>query len=208
MARCYLTGVEIALEDAFMLNLSIAHRVMRDLRERLATLERLTAQLGEKDRVTVRYRQGSHTRDDRRVVSKSVAAALAEACADAELFLPFAEWRRRGRVLTLSGLRDHPDYSARLRALDESQLDLALSRAAAVLRRLRIGAALSPELRDAITAGVCVALSDKSPEEIEATLRTRSKLDDSLADLGVPAHVEPILRATLNAKPEDWGLAE
>lgn len=46
MARCYLTGVEIPLDQAFVLDLTVAHRVMRDLRERLATLERLTAQLG------------------------------------------------------------------------------------------------------------------------------------------------------------------
>jgi len=199
MARCYLTGVEIALDEAFVLNLTVAHRVMRDLRERLATLERLTTQLGEKDRVIVRYRQGSHARQDRRVVSKSVAGALADACADGELFLPWAEWRRRGHALTLSALRDHPDYGARLRGLDETELDVILARGAAVLRRLRIGATLSPELRDAITAGVCVALRDRPVEEIEATLRARSRRKDPLSDLGVPAHVEPILRATIGA---------
>lgn len=90
MARCYLTGVGISLDEAFVLDLTIAHRVVRDLRERLATLERLTAQLGEKDPVTIRHRggAGSHTRQDRRLVSKAVATALADACADAELFIP------------------------------------------------------------------------------------------------------------------------
>ena len=33
MARCYLTGVGIALEEAFVLDLTAVHRVMRDSRE-------------------------------------------------------------------------------------------------------------------------------------------------------------------------------
>ena len=101
MARCYLTGVGIGLEEAFVLDLTAVHRVMRDSRERLGTLERLAAQLGQLDAVTIRQRDatGSRTRHDRRLVGKSVADALAEACADAELFVPGPTWRARGRVI-------------------------------------------------------------------------------------------------------------
>ena len=146
MARCYLTGVEISLEDAFVLDLTAVHRIMRDLRERLGTLKRLTAQLGERDAVTIRQRgaTGSRTRHDRRLVSKSVAEALAEACADAELFVPWPMWRARGRVFAVSALRHHPDYGPRLRALDDPGIGRVLDLAGEVLRRLTPGSRSAP----------------------------------------------------------------
>jgi len=122
------------------------------------------AQLGEKDRVTIHHRGGatSHTRQDRRVVSKSVAAALAEACSDAALFLPWCAWRARGRTITVSALRQHPDYGPGLRELDDARIAHVLDLAGDVLRGLTPGLTLTPELRDAVTAGVCVALTDTS----------------------------------------------
>lgn len=210
MARCYLTGVGIALEEAFVLDLTVAHRVMRELRERLATLERLTAQLGEKDRVTVRHRGAAtpHIRQDRRIVSKSVATALAEACSDAELFVPWHAWRARGRALTLSALRRHPDDGSRLDELDDARIEHVLDLAGEVLHRLTPGLTLAPELRDAVTAGICVALEDRSAEEIVATLRHRAAAAEGLGDLGVPAFVEAALRRALLRKVDDWGAVE
>lgn len=210
MARCYLTGVGISLDEAFVLDLTIAHRVMRDLRERLATLERLTAQLGEKDPVTIRHRggSGSHTRQDRRVVSSSVATALADACADAELFIPWQTWRARGRVLALAALRQHPDYGPRLREFDDARMVAVLDLAGEVLRRLAPGQTLGPELRDAVTAGVCVALADRTAGDVVDVLRDRAAEDAELADLGVPAHLEPALRRALVGKTGEWGQPE
>lgn len=210
MARCYLTGVGISLDEAFVLDLTVAHRVMRDLRERLATLERLTAQLGEKDRVTIRHRggSGSHTRHDRRVVSKAVATALADACADADLFIPWGAWRARGRALALAALRQHPDYGPRLRDLDDTRMMAVLDLAGDVLRRLAPGQTLGPELRDAVTGGICVVFADHTAEEIITVLRDRAAADAELVDLGVPAHLEPALRRALVGKTDEWGHPE
>lgn len=210
MARCYLTGVGISLDEAFVLDLTVAHRVMRDLRERLTTLERLTAQLGEKDRVTIQRRgsSDSHTRQDRRVVSKSVATALSDACSDAELFTPWGAWRARGRTFALAALRQHPDYALRLRALDDTRLTVVLDLASEVLRRLAPGQTLGPELRDAVTGGVCVTLADHAAEEIVAILRDRAAADADLTSFGVPAHLEPALRRALARRADEWGHAE
>jgi hypothetical protein len=210
MARCYLTGVGIALDEAFVLDLSVAHRVMRDLRERLATLERLTSNLGEKDRVTIHQRGGAGTRErqDRRVVSKTVATALSEACADAELFVAWQVWRMRGRALTLSMLRQHPDYGTQLRRLDDTKMAEIFDLAGEVVRRLTPGQPLTPELRDAVTAGVCAKLADHSAEEIVAVLRRRAVSPENLHDLGVPAHLEPALREVLQKRRDDWGDGE
>jgi hypothetical protein len=210
MARCYVTGVGISLDEAFVLDLTVAHRVMRDLRERLATLERLTAQLGEKDRVEIRRRDGAgaRTRLDRRVVSKSVAAALAEACSDVELFIPWDQWRARGRGLALAALREHPDYGPRLREVDDARLAAILDLGGEVLRRLAPGQTLGPDLRDAVTAGACVALADHRAEEIVAILRERAAAAIDLTILGVPGHLEATLRRALLSRPEEWGHAE
>lgn len=210
MARCYLTGVGIPLDEAFVLDLTVAHRAMRELQERLATLERLTAQLGENDRITVRHRggSGSHTRQDRRIVSKAVAAALSEACSDAELFVAWDVWRTRGRSFALAALREHPDYGPRLRAMDDHHMIAVVDLAAEVLRRLGFGDALGPEFRDAVTGGVCATLMDHDAETIVTMVRERAASGADFADLGIPPHLAAPLRSALARKPDEWGFPE
>lgn len=78
MPRCYVTGAEITRDDAFVLDLTAAHRTLRELKEKVATLER---QLGATDRVPVPNRggPGMFQRKYLRLVSRSVALALAAA---------------------------------------------------------------------------------------------------------------------------------
>ena len=49
MSKCFLTGIEVPLESAFVLDRGATKRALRNLRERLAALERLLSQLGQKD---------------------------------------------------------------------------------------------------------------------------------------------------------------
>jgi hypothetical protein len=83
-----------------------------------------------------------------------------------------------------------------------------LDLAGEVLRRLTAGQSIGPELRDAVTGGVCVVLADRTAEDIVAVLRDRAAEDAELADLGVPAHVEPALRRALVRKTDEWGHSE
>lgn len=208
MARCYLTGVEIKLDDAFVLDLTTAHRTLRELKEKVATLERLIAQIGGTDRVPIPNRDGAGTyfRKDRRVVSRSVALALGAVCPDREIFLPWTVWRARGRTLPLSALSHHPDYGARLRELSAAETEQVVALAHQVLRRLAPGEHLPHEVRIALIAGVCVTLHERSAEEVVAILRHRLGEDEPLEDLGVPASLEAQFRTALRPTPRDaWG---
>lgn len=208
MAQCYLTGVEIQLEDAYILDLTTAHRTLRELKQKVATLERLIAQLGATDVVPVpnRAEAGTFLRKDRRLVSRAVALALGAVCPDRQLFLPWILWRARGRAWLLSALRQHPDYAGRFRELSAAEAEQVLTLAHQVLQRLARGEHLPPEVRMATMAGVCVTLRDRSPEEVIAILQDRLASNAPLEDLGVPAGVEPQFRAALGPRPpEPWG---
>jgi hypothetical protein len=208
MARCYLTGVEIPLDEAFVLDLTTAHRALRELKEKVATLERLVAQLGGTDLVPIPNRRGAGTflRKDRRVVSRAVALALAAGFPDRELFLPWTVWRARGRLLPLVALRDHPDYGPRLRELSAEEAEQVVMLAREVLRRLAPGEHLGHEVRSVMLAGVCATLRQRSPEEIVAILRHRLTTEEPLQDLGVPASLEAEFRVALRPGLEEaWG---
>lgn len=101
MAKCFITGIEVAMENAQVFDLGAAHRALRDLRQRVAVLERLITQLGERDEVEFfdPKTRATRTRLDRRLVSTTVAQALAAAHPESALFLPWPEYRQRGARL-------------------------------------------------------------------------------------------------------------
>lgn len=101
MAKCFITGIEVTLEDAQVLDLGAAHRALRDLRQRVAVLERMITQLGERDEVEFfdPRSRATRTRSDRRLVSTTVAQALAAAHPESALFLSWPEYRKRGERL-------------------------------------------------------------------------------------------------------------
>lgn len=96
MARCFVTGVQISLDDLWALDVSEVHRAIRELKSQLTALEGLLAQLGErdeihlKDHVTGRER----TRKDCRLVCASVAEALSGVCPGRRIFVRFSEWKQ------------------------------------------------------------------------------------------------------------------
>jgi hypothetical protein len=93
MIRCFLTGIEMRLEDSYVLDISEARHALRDLRQQVITLERLVEQLGEYDHVEVQDKKGKRrVRKDRRLVSESMAKALSAACPAKRIFLPWREW--------------------------------------------------------------------------------------------------------------------
>ena len=105
MAKCFLTGIEIALENAYVLDRGTTRRALRNLRERLAALERLLAQLGPKDSVE-RFDPRSKTtkaRAECRLVCPSVAAALAASYPESPLFITWKEFMNRRSPLFPDG---------------------------------------------------------------------------------------------------------
>jgi hypothetical protein len=97
MTKCFLTGIEIPLEKAYVLDRGATQRGIRNLRERLAALERLLSQLGPRDSVE-RFDPRSKTtktRVENRVVCQSVATALSGSYPESPLFMTWNEFTHR-----------------------------------------------------------------------------------------------------------------
>jgi hypothetical protein len=97
MAKCFLTGIEVVLENAYVLDRGATKRALHNLRDRLAALERLLLQLGPKDSVE-RFDPRSQTtkaRAEHRLVCASVAAALAASYPESPLFVTWKEFMSR-----------------------------------------------------------------------------------------------------------------
>jgi hypothetical protein len=99
MAKCYLTGVEIPVESAYVLDRGAAQRALRSLKQRVAAVERLIAQLGPKDEVEAYGPNGPRKRKgQRRLVCPTVAAALAASYPEARVFVSWPEFAERRPV--------------------------------------------------------------------------------------------------------------
>lgn len=57
MPKCFFTGIEVQLETAYLLDRGAAQRAARNLRQRLAAVDRLLVQLGPKDPVEMADRK-------------------------------------------------------------------------------------------------------------------------------------------------------
>jgi len=104
--KCFMTGMEIRLEDAFILDRSEAYRAVKELRGKLKALERLVAELGEVDKVELPDRRTGKTfiRIDSRMVCVSVAQALSAIWSEKKLFIRWSEWKAQ-RKETIQNLR-------------------------------------------------------------------------------------------------------
>lgn len=101
MAKCFITGVDVDMKDAYVLDVGAATRALRALHRRAGALDRLLEQLSQKDEVEyfdVR-RQALWVRKDRRVVVPTVANALAATYPEAPIFVAWPEFRARGEAL-------------------------------------------------------------------------------------------------------------
>jgi|WetSurMetagenome_2_1015567.scaffolds.fasta_scaffold08649_3 hypothetical protein len=97
MVKCYYTGVMIRLEESFLLDFARALNVLKGLRQRAATIQRIIDQLGPYDDVevfSVKKNQIEPKRN-RRLVSKATADTLAAAYPEGRLFISWPEWRAR-----------------------------------------------------------------------------------------------------------------
>lgn len=103
MARCYLTGVEMSLEDAYVLHRRAVHHHLAALKDRTASLQRLVAQLSPLD-VEEPFMPGKASSADRptqrrhRLVCKAVAEALGPAYPDIQVFLNWPAYRATVRA--------------------------------------------------------------------------------------------------------------
>jgi hypothetical protein len=100
MAKCFLTGIEVPLDKAYLLDRGAAQRALRNLRQRIAAVERLVSQLGPKDDVPVfdPKLKTTRTRLERRLVCPTVATALSSCYPEAPLFVSWCKFTFRPAV--------------------------------------------------------------------------------------------------------------
>ena len=94
MAKCFLTGIDLELENAWILDRGGARRALRNLQERLAAVERIVTQLSPRDDVQV-FNQRTETaksHPQHRLVSKTVAGALSASYPEAPLFVAWRDF--------------------------------------------------------------------------------------------------------------------
>lgn len=199
MACCFLTGVEFRLEDGRVLNRVEAYRLLRTLRNRTESLERLVAQLSPIDKPSVggpsvikRARGRRH-----RMICKAVADALAREHPEVELFLSWTALCDRDVKERLRLLEQHPMYGASIAGLPDEELAplAALSRQVLGLidpdRELSYGAQL------AIKAGICLRHRTESAAAIASLIRSTILGNGDLVALGVPAEGDDPVRKSL-----------
>jgi hypothetical protein len=101
MPKCFVTGVEILLEDAFILNRGEAYRAVKELRSKLKALEKLVTELGNVDRVELPNRRTGKTfiKFYSRLVCFGVAKTLSSIYPEKKLFIRWPEWKARRKEI-------------------------------------------------------------------------------------------------------------
>lgn len=199
MARCFLTGVEFRVEDGHVLNRSDAYRLLRTLRKRAESLERLVAQLSPLDKPTAddsgarnRIRNKQH-----RMICKAVADALAQAHPEIELFLSWPALLTRKVRDRMRVLKEHPIYGAGISGLPDEELVPVVKLSQQVLRLIDPRRELALGAQLAIKVGVCIQHRKDSATEIAALIRSTISGNGDLAVLGVPAEEHDLVRGSL-----------
>jgi hypothetical protein len=97
MAKCFVTGVDLPLNNAYVLDIPAAYRALNDLRKQLASIDRLIQQLSPMDDAEVydARKRETITRKERRLVSPAVAEVLSAAYSKEKLFMSLDDWRAR-----------------------------------------------------------------------------------------------------------------
>jgi hypothetical protein len=112
MVRCFLTGVEFPLQQAFVLNRRSARDLRDSLKDRVACLQRVIEQLSPLDAQEAKPFGQTHKSTfapkKHRLVCKAVADALAPGFPEIELFQSWLEYRSRARRTALHGVHDEP----------------------------------------------------------------------------------------------------
>ncbi len=101
MAKCFLTGIDVPIEDAYLLDQGAARRALRSLKERVAAMERLLAQFTPRDSVEVydHKTRKAVVKPQRRLVCQSVASALSALCPDVQIFITWPQFQARGKAI-------------------------------------------------------------------------------------------------------------
>jgi hypothetical protein len=98
MFKCYLTGIELNEETAFVLDIAKAKRIIRDLKNKQDALEKMITELGHLERVEIFDSKGKRIKQRRmRLICKQIAEAYGETYSEKNIFISWKAWVERTR---------------------------------------------------------------------------------------------------------------
>jgi len=199
MARCFMTSVEFPVEKGYVLNRTAVYRLLRALRKRSESLERLVTQLSPLDDPhdkgsggTARNRGKQH-----RMICKAVADALGQAYPEIELFLSWPALLARNLRDRMRLLKEHPIYGASLSGMPDDDLVPLAKLGQQVVRLIDPHRKLPPRAMVAIKAGICVRHRADTANEIAKRIRSTISGGGDLVALGVAEEEHKPVRASL-----------
>lgn len=148
MAKCFFTGIDVPITQAYVLDLAAAYRALRSLRQRVSALERLIQQLGPRDDCEIFDSKTLEIsiRKDRRVISPAVAKVLETTHPDACLFISWQTWKGRSSRSAFSGVQ----ASAPLNVENHEQAQSTQETTTAISEGEQWGACLTPSRYSAV----------------------------------------------------------
>lgn len=206
MVRCFLTGVQIPMECAFVLNRRDAGDLVAALNDRVASLRRVVEQVSALDDAPVNGRPNDRTaatgpRKKHRLVCKAVADTLMQAFPEIRLFMPWPEYQAQATATTLASLRAHPTFGEAIKVLTDDELGKVDKRGRAVLHMVDPERALSKKIRLAIVAAACIVLREHSAAEVAQLIGAATVGDgEESSAVGLTREQLRAVRAVLQAK--------
>lgn len=205
MVHCFLTGVQLEMDKAFVLNRREARDLLAALSDRLTSLRRLIDQFApldegeEPDHGWKGQRRNAATRKRHRFVCKAVADAMAPGFPEIKLFQTWLAYQTNVLAAVRQGMHAHPVHGAAIKDLDEKTVREGERLGRAVLRLLDPQGRLPRHTQLAICAAACLQLRGQLPEQAAGLIRSAVVSPDVSPSLALSARDRSAIRTVLTA---------
>ncbi len=96
MLKCYITGIEMNSETAYVLDIAKAMHIMRTLKNKYDGMEKMINELGVCDNVEIVAKKGKRIKQRRRrLICKQLADAYCETYSEKNIFVSWKDWLAR-----------------------------------------------------------------------------------------------------------------
>ncbi|MHB9013155.1 MAG: hypothetical protein ACYC49_13160 [Ignavibacteriaceae bacterium] len=93
MMKCYITGIALNSETAYVLNVARVKGIMKDLKNKHDRMEKMISELGVCDNVEIVDKKGKRiTQRRKRLVCKQLAEAYNETYCEDNIFIVWKDW--------------------------------------------------------------------------------------------------------------------
>jgi hypothetical protein len=96
MMKCYITGIELNNETAYVLDIAKAMHIMRTLKNKYDGMEKMINELGVCDNAEIVAKNGKRIKQRRRrLLCKQLAEAYSETYSEKNIFVVWKDWLTR-----------------------------------------------------------------------------------------------------------------